>query len=243
MLVTSDMEEYKQLREQFLAIASEHVNPSILEEIKKFYRLIINSNRQYSKITTLEELIRVLEKRGRLHYNDVGSMRDIAQLYFKDTGLDDLVSKFQEKIEPQLSRETRITLYDPGKFEETEISIENDSEVVGQLEEPLLKPKGTIRPEEYATNCWKRRNIFQNQVCVSFAVGFVALVVILVGIYYGAIDYKMNLSNMLDTVNRVRNVASASSSQDVQSEESNSTSSGQSIGESATTDRIKDLGI
>ncbi|XP_015605872.1 uncharacterized protein LOC107272838 isoform X1 [Cephus cinctus] len=93
-----NMEKYKQLRESFLKISELHIDNITLNELKLKYKYCINSNRTMGYIKDLEFLIRVLEKRTILRYNNIEPLKYISTQYVKDPALDLILSKYDTEI-------------------------------------------------------------------------------------------------------------------------------------------------
>lgn len=62
---------YNHLCEQFLSTTQSYIDDKILKVLKEKYSYCINSERKLSQINDLRTLLKILEKRDVLNYNNV----------------------------------------------------------------------------------------------------------------------------------------------------------------------------
>ncbi|KZC05032.1 Death domain-containing adapter protein BG4, partial [Dufourea novaeangliae] len=77
--------KYNCLLEEFLSTAETFVNDHILNNLKDYYAHCINSNRKLSQIKGLNTLLKVLQKRDTLNFNNVEPLVYIANNYLNDS--------------------------------------------------------------------------------------------------------------------------------------------------------------
>ncbi|XP_076753506.1 fas-associated death domain protein [Xylocopa sonorina] len=63
--------EYLSLCEEFLFVVQHHLDQSTLNSLKEYYAPCINSNRKLSQIKDIRALLKVLEKRDALSYDNI----------------------------------------------------------------------------------------------------------------------------------------------------------------------------
>lgn len=117
--------DYNHLYNFFLSVGNHHIDQEKLNLIKGQYKDVINSNRAYERITSLEGLLDVLETRGVLERNDIKPLQTIARNYIDDVTLSKELEVYDDRLR---SNSVIIDLY-AGKLEPVE-----DVEVVGRAE-------------------------------------------------------------------------------------------------------------
>ncbi|CAD6236358.1 GSCOCT00014134001.2-RA-CDS [Cotesia congregata] len=90
---------YSHLKQKFLEIASLHVNGTNLENIKLFYDRDINSKRVTDEIKNLADLLKILENRSVLSYNNINVLKEIAETYIKDVVLNQIIKDYETQLQ------------------------------------------------------------------------------------------------------------------------------------------------
>ena len=90
--------DYTHLRGQFLLISKPHLRAEDLNELKSYYTNVINSVRVYDYITSVEQLLRILEKRNVLAYDKIEPLKYISYKYIRDPELERLLRDYECKI-------------------------------------------------------------------------------------------------------------------------------------------------
>lgn len=81
-------EKYNQFREDFLDIAEPFMRSDILDQLKCKYSYQIDSKRKLSRIDDLRTLIKLLEKRDVISYNNIEQLRYISKTFVGETNLE-----------------------------------------------------------------------------------------------------------------------------------------------------------
>ena len=205
MITTSIMQNYDCLREHFLSVASNRINEDLLTTVKDHYKSIINSQRVFDKITTVQELVWTLEKRGVLGPENINPMQHIAQFYICDRNLNEMLSTFEK--ENQQKDYVAITIYNHGKFKRRR-SLNKF-----EIEEPLINSETVVvKSVENLNHTVKKKSrrkdvkqtllrSFMYVILVTGLVIFVTLITNKTSHFYlnSSLILKKNISNLSDT--------------------------------------------
>lgn len=74
-------EKYRSLRQDFLGIAESFVDSDVLDQLKHNYAHDIDSKRKLSKVKDLKTLMRLLEKRDIISYDNIEQLWYISKTY------------------------------------------------------------------------------------------------------------------------------------------------------------------
>ncbi|EFN73766.1 hypothetical protein EAG_02551 [Camponotus floridanus] len=98
------LEKYDILRQEFLSKAELFINSGTLDELKLYYKHKIESKRKLSKVTDLQTLIRLLEKRGIVSYDQIEPLRYISKKFVADPNLESKLQDYENFVKnmPQL---------------------------------------------------------------------------------------------------------------------------------------------
>ncbi|GAB1868055.1 Death domain-containing protein [Camponotus japonicus] len=98
------LEKYNILRQEFLSKAELVIDSGTLDELKLNYMNNIESKRKLSKVTDLQTLIRLLEKRGIVSYDQIEPLRYISKKFVVDPNLESKLQDYENWVKsmPQL---------------------------------------------------------------------------------------------------------------------------------------------
>lgn len=98
------LEKYNLLRQEFLSKAELFIDSGTLDELKLYYMHNIDSKRKLSNVTDLQTLIRLLEKRDIVSYDQIEPMRYISKRFVTDPNLEIKLQDYENwvKTTPQL---------------------------------------------------------------------------------------------------------------------------------------------
>ncbi|XP_070151489.1 fas-associated death domain protein isoform X2 [Polyergus mexicanus] len=82
------LEKYRVLRQEFLKQAVPFIDSKALDELKLNYMHDIDSKRKLSKVTDLQTLIRLLEKRDIVSYDKIEPLQYISKTFVGDPNLE-----------------------------------------------------------------------------------------------------------------------------------------------------------
>lgn len=91
--------KYICLRDEVLSVAQFHITESILKMLKEYYAQIINSNRKLSQIKDIRTLLKVLEKRDCLSYNNIEPLSHISNNFLNDIQIQTKVKDYKLHIQ------------------------------------------------------------------------------------------------------------------------------------------------
>ena len=111
--MTVDMERYTELLKQFQGISESHIDSEVLDRLKVEYKDIIDSRRMLETITDINSLLKVLEKRGVLQYDEIKVLKDIATQYVKDQSIQRALLDYEQWLAKNSSKIDN--LYNCGK--------------------------------------------------------------------------------------------------------------------------------
>ncbi|CAL1675995.1 unnamed protein product [Lasius platythorax] len=89
------LDRYSLLRQEFLSIAEPFIDSNVLDELKQNYAHNIDSKRKLSKVTDLQMLIRLLEKRDIISYDKIEPLRYIAKRFIGDSNLESSLHDYE----------------------------------------------------------------------------------------------------------------------------------------------------
>lgn len=92
------MADYQNLKEHFLEVAKSRIVPSVLNTLKVTYSDVINSARCTDYIDSVEGLLRILEKRGALSYDNIEPLKHISSTFVNDPGLERALREYEARI-------------------------------------------------------------------------------------------------------------------------------------------------
>ncbi|XP_034183476.2 fas-associated death domain protein isoform X1 [Osmia lignaria lignaria] len=87
--------KYNSLYEEFLSVADSCINEGILKVLKEYYTPQIDSNRKLSQIKDLRTLLKVLEKRDYLSYNNVEPLFYISINFLNDLKIESKIRDYK----------------------------------------------------------------------------------------------------------------------------------------------------
>lgn len=98
------LERYNLLRQEFLSIAEPFIDSNVLNELKLNFAHNIDSKRKLSKVTDLQMLIKLLEKRNIISYDKIEPLQYISNKFVGDSNLADSLTDYENwlRTEPQL---------------------------------------------------------------------------------------------------------------------------------------------
>lgn len=98
------LEKYNVLRQEFLSKAELFIDSKLLDELKLYYMRNIDSKRKLSKVADLQTLIRLLEKRNIVSYDQIEPLRYISKRFITDPSLESKLQDYENwvKTMPQL---------------------------------------------------------------------------------------------------------------------------------------------
>lgn len=98
------LEKYNILRQEFLSKAELFIDSGTLDELKFYYMNNIESKRKLSKVTDLQTLIRLLEKRDIVSYDQIEPLRYISKKFVVDPNLESKLQDYENWVKsmPQL---------------------------------------------------------------------------------------------------------------------------------------------
>jgi hypothetical protein len=89
------MENYIKLIHKFEEILHPHINNEVLNKLKEDYKDVINSKRVFEKIIDIRTLLKVLEKRGVLQYDNISVLKYITQQLVLKESIELLISNYE----------------------------------------------------------------------------------------------------------------------------------------------------
>lgn len=89
------MERYSLLRQDFLSIAESLVDHNVLDELKKHYERDIDSNRKLSRTNDLGTLVKLLEKRDVVSYDNIEQLLHISRTYVNSPDLENKLLEYK----------------------------------------------------------------------------------------------------------------------------------------------------
>ncbi|XP_029170874.1 fas-associated death domain protein [Nylanderia fulva] len=89
------LEKYRLLRQEFFKIAEPFIDSDILEKLKLHFARNIDSKRKLSKVTDLQILIRLLEKRNIISYDKIEPLRYISKRFIGDSSLENSLIDYE----------------------------------------------------------------------------------------------------------------------------------------------------
>ncbi|KAL6439989.1 hypothetical protein ACFW04_002975 [Cataglyphis niger] len=89
------IEKYSALRQEFLSQAEPFIDSKALDELKFNYMHNIDSKRKLSKVTDLQTLIRLLEKRDIVSYDKIEPLRYITKTFVGDLNLENKLHDYE----------------------------------------------------------------------------------------------------------------------------------------------------
>lgn len=90
------MEQYEALLRDFIIVAKKHITPVALNELKIYYANLINSVRTLDRIHDIDQLIRVLENRGVIRYDNIIPLKNMAKTYFKNSPINERLEDYNQ---------------------------------------------------------------------------------------------------------------------------------------------------
>ncbi|XP_031779217.1 uncharacterized protein LOC103315410 isoform X1 [Nasonia vitripennis] len=111
--MTVDMQKYTELLQDFSAISQAYINQETLDKLKARYKETINSKRVLENIVNIDSLLKVLEKRGVLQYNEISVLHQIAEIV-QNSSIDDLIVNYEHWSTENFTTEIN-DLYSCGK--------------------------------------------------------------------------------------------------------------------------------
>lgn len=88
------LERYNLLRKEFLSIAEPLIDSNVLDELKLKFAHDIDSKRKLSKVTDLQMLIRLLEKRNIISYDKIEQLQYISK-FIGDSNLENSLTDYE----------------------------------------------------------------------------------------------------------------------------------------------------
>ncbi|XP_031779218.1 fas-associated death domain protein isoform X2 [Nasonia vitripennis] len=144
--MTVDMQKYTELLQDFSAISQAYINQETLDKLKARYKETINSKRVLENIVNIDSLLKVLEKRGVLQYNEISVLHQIAEIV-QNSSIDDLIVNYEHWSTENFTTEIN-DLYScaivPGVEQQT-----NASSNKFEPKMPLFRPNVNL---EYSAN-------------------------------------------------------------------------------------------
>lgn len=89
------LERYELLRRDFLSIGEFHVNSDTLEKLKCYYTHKIDSKRKLSEVKDLKTLIRLLEKRDVISYDNIKELQNISKTFIGESNLENKLLDYE----------------------------------------------------------------------------------------------------------------------------------------------------
>ncbi|OAD62898.1 Death domain-containing adapter protein BG4, partial [Eufriesea mexicana] len=142
--------KYTCLKEEFLLVTQYHINENILSALKEYYAKYINSNRKLSQIKDLRTLLKILEKRDVLSYNNVDPLLYISIHFLNDLQIESKLRDYKlylQKIQYPLSynmyQESNENKNEKSKLSNITESSTSQIKVSNKIEnQPISKYKG-----------------------------------------------------------------------------------------------------
>nr|XP_033331695.1 fas-associated death domain protein [Megalopta genalis] len=91
--------KYHHLCAEFVSVAQLHVDDKIFDAIKDYYKTYINSKRKLSQIKDLNALMKILEKRDTLSYDNIEPLVDISNNFLKESHIHTLIKDYKSYLE------------------------------------------------------------------------------------------------------------------------------------------------
>ncbi|XP_014209014.1 uncharacterized protein LOC106639767 [Copidosoma floridanum] len=98
------LDRYFEFIRQFEQISQAHVHGDVLEQLKDQFKNQINSRRMLETIIDIRILLKVLEKRGVLQYNDIRVIKHVAKEFIRDTSVEELILNYELWLEENYSQ-------------------------------------------------------------------------------------------------------------------------------------------
>lgn len=93
------LERYELLRRDFLSIGEPYVNSDGLEILKCCYVNEIDSKRKLSEVKDLKTLIRLLEKRDIISYDNIKELQNISKTFVGESNLKNKLLEYENWLE------------------------------------------------------------------------------------------------------------------------------------------------
>lgn len=116
------LEKYSALRQEFLSKAEPFIDSKALDELKLNYTHDIDSKRKLSKVTDLQTLIRLLEKRDMVNYDKIEPLRYISKTFVGDPNLESRLHDYENWLG------TMPLLYLYNMYQSDEVSMSSISQ-------------------------------------------------------------------------------------------------------------------
>lgn len=94
----SRVSRFVELKKCFIRISGPHVTKEVLDNLKEFYSQVIASKREEDRVKNLEELLKILEKRDALRYDDIEPLKQIANGCIKDAILSRTLANYEAEV-------------------------------------------------------------------------------------------------------------------------------------------------
>lgn len=95
------LSEYTKIKDQVIrSVANNEKYGNILKKLKAFYRADIDSDRKFEKITSIGQLLNILEKRDVVSEDNLGPLKDICWR-LQDQELIKQISDFENRHIPR----------------------------------------------------------------------------------------------------------------------------------------------
>ncbi|XP_072753538.1 fas-associated death domain protein isoform X1 [Anoplolepis gracilipes] len=164
------LEKYSIVRQEFLSKAEASIDSKALEELKLNYTYDINSKRKLSKVTDLQTLIKLLEKRDIVSYDKIEPLRYISKTFVHDPNLESTLHDYENWLEtvPLLhlcnmyqSDEVSISVSESSSSSNlSQATIARSTESFSQMTQTLH----CCHEQEERNNLNDRRKLLQQQV-------------------------------------------------------------------------------
>ncbi|KAJ8669057.1 hypothetical protein QAD02_000316 [Eretmocerus hayati] len=94
------IQPYYTLLQEFIGITS--ISSETLEKLKEDYRDKIDSTRTLDNICDMKSLIKILDRRDVIRYDNIDELKKIEQNYIKDESVKELISSYENWLEENI---------------------------------------------------------------------------------------------------------------------------------------------